>query len=144
MGMKLLFLIKLPFQSHRSACFLFRVFAPTISSFWKSLWIITLISCLQEKYKSKPGAVSLFFVLILWRVLCVCVPPSHCESEWLSHVWLFVTPMNCSPLGSSVHGILQARILRVGCQFLLQGTFPAQGLNLDLPQCRQILYHLSH
>ena len=76
--------------------------------------------------------------------LCVCVPPSHCESEWLSHVWLFVTPMNCSPLGSSVHGILQARILRVGCHFLLHGTFPAKGLNLGLPQCRQILYHLSH
>ena len=30
-------------------------------------------------------------------------------------------PMDCSLLGSSVHGILQARIL-VGCQFLLQGT----------------------
>ena len=25
--------------------------------------------------------------------------------------WLFVTPMDCSPLGFSVHGILQARIL---------------------------------
>ena len=29
----------------------------------------------------------------------------------LSHVLLFVTPMDCSPPGSSVHGILQARIL---------------------------------
>ena len=27
------------------------------------------------------------------------------------HVQLFVTPMDCSPLGYSVHGILQARIL---------------------------------
>ena len=29
----------------------------------------------------------------------------------LSHVRLFGTPMNCSSPGSSVHGILQARIL---------------------------------
>ena len=29
----------------------------------------------------------------------------------LSHVWLFVTPMDYSLPGSSVHGILQARIL---------------------------------
>ena len=27
------------------------------------------------------------------------------------HVWLFVTPCGCSPPGSSVHGISQARIL---------------------------------
>ena len=32
----------------------------------------------------------------------------------------------------------------VGCHFLLQGIFPAQGLNLGLPHRRQILYHLSH
>ena len=26
----------------------------------------------------------------------------------------------------------------------LQGMFPIQGLNLGIPHCRQILYHLSH
>ena len=36
----------------------------------------------------------------------------------------------CSPPGSSVHGILQARILQ--CHFLLQGIFPTQGSNLCL------------
>ena len=31
----------------------------------------------------------------------------------LSYVWLFETPMDyCSPPGSSLHGILQARILK--------------------------------
>ena len=25
-----------------------------------------------------------------------------------------------------------------------QGIFPTQGLNPDLPHCRQILYHMSH
>ena len=38
-------------------------------------------------------------------------------------------PMDCSPPGSSVHGILQARILGVGYHFLLQGFFLTQGLN---------------
>ena len=32
----------------------------------------------------------------------------------------------------------------VGCHFLLQGTFPTQGLNLGLPHCRWTLYPLSH
>ena len=32
-----------------------------------------------------------------------------CQS--LSHVWLFATPMECSPPGSSVHEILQERVL---------------------------------
>ena len=35
-------------------------------------------------------------------------------SHWLSHsscTRLLETPVNCSPPGSSVHGILQARIL---------------------------------
>ena len=36
------------------------------------------------------------------------------------------------------------RNTRVGCHFLLQETFPTQGLNLCLLHCRQILYHLSN
>ena len=44
-------------------------------------------------------------VLLIHRE-CVCV----CVSESLSHVQL-CNPMDCSPSGSSVHGIFQARIL---------------------------------
>jgi len=44
--------------------------------------------------------------------------------------------MNCTLPGSSVHGILQARILE-----RVANSFPTQGLNLD---CRHLLYHLSH
>jgi len=40
--------------------------------------------------------------------VCVCV---HALTHALSHVRLFCDPMDCSPQGSSVHGILQARIL---------------------------------
>ena len=51
----------------------------------------------------------------------------------------------CNPTGSSVHGILQARILEwVANSFLLQGFFPTQGSYLILPHSRQILYPLSH
>ena len=32
----------------------------------------------------------------------------------------------------------------VGSLSLLQGIFPTQGSNPSLPQCRKILYHLSH
>ena len=51
--------------------------------------------------------------------------------------------MDFSPPGSSVHGILQAKYWG-GLPFCLQGVFPAQGLNLDLLHCRQIIYRLSY
>ena len=52
-------------------------------------------------------------------------------------------PMDCSPPGSSLHGIIQSRIL-VGFQDLLQGILLNQESNLcllHLLHCRQILYH---
>ena len=53
-------------------------------------------------------------------------------------------PVDCSPLGSSVHGILQAGVLGVSRQSLLQRTFPTQGSNPGLLHCRWILHQLSH
>jgi len=47
--------------------------------------------------------------------------------------------MDCSPSSSSVHGILQARILS-GQPFPSPGYLPDSGLL----HCRQSLYHLSH
>ena len=45
--------------------------------------------------------------------------------------------------GSSVHGILQARLLEwVVIPFYRD--FLTQGLNLGILHCRQIIYHLSH
>ena len=43
--------------------------------------------------------------------------------------------MDCSPPGSSVHGILQARMLE-----WIKEIFPTQGSNLGLMHSRQILY----
>ena len=50
----------------------------------------------------------------------------------------------CDPMDYTVHGILQARILKWVAIPLLQGIFPTQGSNPGLPHWRQILYHLSH
>ena len=49
------------------------------------------------------------------------------------------TRMECSPPGSFVHGILQARILEGAAIFFFQGIFPTKGLNLGLLHCRQTL-----
>ena len=54
--------------------------------------------------------------------------------------------MDCSPPGSSIHGILQARILE-NSHSLLQGIFLTQGSNLSLLHllhCRCILYQLIY
>ena len=53
-------------------------------------------------------------------------------------------PMDCSLSGSSVHGILQARILEWVPIPFSRGFFPTQGSNPGLPHCRQILYYFSH
>ena len=46
------------------------------------------------------------------------------------------------PPGSSVHGVLQARMLeQVAIPFSRRSS---QGLNMGLLHCRQILYHLRH
>ena len=59
---------------------------------------------------------------ILGRICC-CLATQLCPT--------LCSPMDNSPSGSSVHGILQVRI-RVGCHFLLQGIFATQGLNSHL------------
>ena len=60
------------------------------------------------------------------------------ESESVSH-----SVGSDSVTGSSVHGILQERILEwVAIPF--SEDFLTQGSNLGLLHCRQILYHLSH
>ena len=56
----------------------------------------------------------------------------------------FCNPMDCSPPGSSIHGILHDKNTGLDCHSLLQRIFPIQGLNPGLLHCRQILYCLSY
>ena len=53
-------------------------------------------------------------------------------------------PMDCGPPGSSVLGILQARILEWTGISSSRGIFLTQGSKLGLLHCRWILYCLSH
>ena len=66
------------------------------------------------------------------------------ESESVAQLWpILCNSMDCSPPGSSVHGILQARILEwVAIPF--SRDLPDPGICLGLLHCRQILYCLSH
>ena len=50
----------------------------------------------------------------------------------------------CDSVGSSVRGDSPGKNTGVACHSLLQGMFPTQGSNPDVPHCRRILYHLSH
>ena len=84
---------------------------------------------------------------IFWTQLCMSLPTSLRIWKWK---WI------CSVLSHSLrpHGLQPTSLLHpwdfpgkstgVGCHFLLQGIFPTQWLNLGLPYCRQVLYHLSH
>ena len=70
-----------------------------------------------------------------WQCLCVLVTQ------------LCLTPcdtMDCSLPGSSVHEILQAKILEWGSHSLLRGIFPTQGSNRGIPHWELILYCLNH
>ena len=63
-------------------------------------------------------------------------------SKWksLSHVWLFAIPMDCT-----VHGILQARIVKwVAFYFSRGSSQPWDRTQVSLHCCRWILYQPSH
>ena len=53
-------------------------------------------------------------------------------------------PMGHNLPGSSVHGIIQGRILEQVSISSSGGSSPTLGLNPGLLHCRWILYHLSH
>ena len=77
--------------------------------------------------------------LLLGRQVFTTEPPGKCP--------LLCDPMDCNSPGSSVHGVLQARILEwvaILSHSFLQGIFLTKGSNPGLLHCRKILYHLSH
>ena len=64
--------------------------------------------------------------LLLAKCVCVCV----CVTQ---SCLTLCDPMDCSLPGSSVHGILQARITGVSCPSLLQGNLPNPGIEPKSP-----------
>ena len=56
--------------------------------------------------------------------VCVSLCVLYCLDCLVAQLCLILCdPVDCSPPGSSVRGISRARILGVGCHFLLQGIF---------------------
>ena len=88
-------------------------------------------------------------ILCIFCVLSLFMLENTALRNELSHSWWCscsvmsksCNPMDCSPPGSSVCGVLQARILEwVAISFSRVSIFPTQESNLSLQHCRRILY----
>ena len=94
------------------------------------LWsiICKLRDAIQWPLKDSPSSSNMGWSWIINQShfvisVCACVPqpwPALCN------------PMDCSPPGFSVHGDSPGKSTGVGCDVLLQGIFPTQGLNPSL------------
>ena len=70
-----------------------------------------------------------------------------CVLRYFSHVRLFTTPMDCSPPGSAVHGILWARILEwAAMPFSRVSSQPRNQTPISYVSCTgtRILYQSCH
>ena len=76
------------------------------------------------------------FSFFLLKITRACSVPLVCP--------ILCDPGDCSPLGSSVHRILQARIREwVAYPSSRESSLPTDQSNQGLLHCRRILYHLS-
>ena len=77
------------------------------------------------------------FVDIFGTSVCVCVCECVCVWERVTQLCpTFCDPMNCSPPGSSVHGILEARILEwVAMPFSRGSSWPTGDPGLTRVSC---------
>ena len=85
--------------------------------------------CVCVNFLNGPGQIWSIkdFSISLLRLTLACM-----FSDAQSCLTLY-NPMDCSPLGSSIHGIdSPGRNTGVGCHALLQGVFPMQGSSLPL------------
>ena len=65
--------------------------------------------------------------LYLLPSLCVCVCVCVCTRSVAQLCPTLFDPIDCSPLGSSVHGDSPGKNTGMGCHVFLQGIFPTQG-----------------
>ena len=109
-----------------------------------------LKSCIENYvvfvYQLSPSSCILWIISRLFRIpVCVCVCVCACVCVLVAQLCLTLCdPMDCGLPGSSVHGILQARMLEpVAVFFSREGIFLTQESNLNLLHCKQILYCLN-
>ena len=85
------------------------------------VWLLSCVWLCDPMDHCMPGSsvlhCLLYFIYTFYIYVCVYV----CVCVLSAHLCLTLChPTDCSPPGSSVHGILQARILGMGCHFLFQ------------------------
>ena len=93
---------------------------------------------------SSAGSHGSHFDVALWLDLKNIYKAKCMHTKTLQSCPSLCNSMDCIPLGSSVHGILRARILEWGCHFLLQGcSRPRDRTQVSCVSCigRQVLYH---
>ena len=83
------------------------------------------------------GSVYFIYLIYLSCFMCSCM-------KSLQLCLTLCDPMDHSPPDSSVHGILQRKILEWVAMPSSRGSSRPQGLYPALPHCRWILYHLNH
>ena len=110
------------------------IFISLIISGGEHLFMCLLPICMLSLEKCLYGG--LIHFLLFFFILYMCLVTQSCPTP--------CDPMDCSPPGSSVYGILQTRILEWVAIPFSRGIFPTQELNPSLLNYRQILYCLSH
>ena len=89
-------------------------------------WVVVTDQLAKANWMTAPACshlifISTIFIIISMLLLFGCLScPTLCD------------PMDCSPRGSSVPGILQARILEWVAMSFSRGSFPTRRLNLHL------------
>ena len=100
-----------------------------VKSAWQNTYPVTLH--LEDLFENSASVVFIY--------VCVCAQSFSC-------IRLFCDLRDCSPSSSSVHGILQARILQwVTISYFRGSSQPRDGTLLSFFSCidRQILYHCT-
>ena len=112
---------------------------------WKSMYYIQSLFDSVPRHLLRPAAQKPSFPnTIIWLIKTFCFPTKGRDTQTLSHWFDFgcclvaqlcpalCDPMDSSPPSSSVHGILQPRLLEWVAMPSLQGIFLTQGLKLSL------------
>ena len=96
----------------------------------------------RDKKNSIPKGNVLSILVLAQIFVCVCVCVCVCLKS-LSCIWLFATPWTAAHQVPVSMGFSRQEYWS-GLPFSSPGELPDPGIELGLPHCRQILYHLSH
>ena len=80
-------------------------------------------------FSQTPSSLDSFLTNLIFSVKLEMIPMRALCVQSLQSCSTLCSSMDHSPLGSSVHGVLQAKNTGMGCHALLRGIFPTQGSN---------------